>query len=275
MATPSFVIRLDIDTMVCAKSITYLLHLADQLNCRFSFFINIGRSISIPAAIFRRCKPTTNHYHNNDTTAKKLSIKQKIGIKGIIETIMLNKELLPLCQNELLQAKSHGHEVGLHGGMNHGIWQSYAHFMSDEEISLLLQPAIEKYTDAFGEGYGFTSPGFSLNSYSYEILAKNGCRYVSDHIDKKGVTKVSIRGGLPDIPVTLAAKGGIDYLESYVASNNTTPLNVIAQKSIGQSNYSVLYSHPCFIKNIGTKVFCEFIKEIQKIAENKLLIELL
>ncbi len=275
MENAKFVIRLDIDTMVCAKSIKSLLHLADQLNCRFSFFVNIGKSISIPAAIARRISNQKSSTEKKVYSAKKLSIKQKIGLKGIIETILFNKELLPLCKNELLAAKSCGHEIGLHGGMNHGIWQSYAANMSDDEITMLLKPALHHFIENFGENYGFTSPGFSINPYGYELLAKNGCKYISDHVDNNGIVSMSSRANLPDIPVTLAAKGNVDFLESYLATNDKTPLDKIAFNSIGKSNFSIIYSHPCFIDNIGKKVFCEYVKEIQKIAKNKLLTELI
>ena len=275
MTQPSFVIRLDIDTMVCAKSITDLLHLADKLNCRFSFFVNVGKSVSIPAAIQRRLTSKATNIVKETNPAKKLSIRQKIGMKGIIETIVFNKKLLPLCKNELLKAKSYGHEVGLHGGMNHGIWQSFAPSMTDDEISMLLTPAMHSFIETFGEDYGFTSPGFAINPHSYELLANNSCKYISDHVDSNGIITINPKVKLPNIPVTLAAKENVDFLESYIASNNTTPLDVIAKNSIGKSNFSVTYSHPCLINNIGNKIFCQFIKEMQQIANNKLLMELL
>ena len=275
MASSAIPIRMDIDTIVCANSMNNMLQLADKLDCRFSFYINMGKAISIPAAISRRLALSNDFNKSISSPAKKLSIKQKLGIRGILKTVLLNNNLFPICKKELLIAKSYGHEIGLHGGMNHGIWQSYAKHMTDIEITSLLVPAIDEFTYHFGRSFGFTSPGFSINPHSYALLAKNGCRYVSDHVDITGKIKRTTIGELPDIPITLAAKGNIDFLESYIASNTIESLESIAKKSIGHFGYGAFYSHPCFVNNVGNKLFTNFVIELKKIATNKLMIDLL
>lgn len=275
MNVQNYAIRLDIDTIVCANSIPKMLRLADELNCRFSFFVNVGKSISIPAAISRRLHSINKHrVMPSNKEAPKLSIKDKIGFMGILETILWNPELLPICKNALLIAKKYGHEVGLHGGLNHGIWQSFAANLSQDELANLLTPALTKYVDIFDSGFGFTSPGFTINPHCYDIFSQSGCTYVSDHVEPKGIIKKTTQGNLQDIPVTIAAPSNIDFLESYIASNTTTPLKTICANSIAHSQISVLYSHPCFAQYIGYKVFRGIFKEFNKMANNKLLIEL-
>jgi len=70
-------IRFDIDSVRCLiEEVPRLLNLADNHNVKFTFFVNMGRAIWLPAHIKRR----------NETNVKALSAYKKLGIYHYVRT---------------------------------------------------------------------------------------------------------------------------------------------------------------------------------------------
>lgn len=265
---PTFAIRLDVDTTTCARALPKVLSFADRFGIRFTIFVNVGRSVSFRGALDRRLRP----YFSSDVKAipkksRRLPLHKKLGLRGVCETLLVNPRLFPIARDVLLEAKSTGHEIGLHGGTNHGLWQSYAATMSDQALEALLLPALEEFTRTFGMPFGFTSPGFVVHPHAYGILRRAGCHYVSDYVSVEGRVQWTGKGGLPNIPVTLAAEGNVDYLESYVAGNSQEPLEDVVDRFLSCAAFPVYYSHPCFVAGIGADVFTRFVSLLTERAE--------
>ncbi|MBD9676853.1 polysaccharide deacetylase family protein [Pseudomonas sp. PDM18] len=272
--TRRYAIRLDIDTTVCARRLAEVVALGDSLGVRFTIFANMGRSVSVPAALRRRLTRGALHTASASAPAK-LSIRSKIGWLGLFESILLNPELQRLSGPALRQAQERGHEIGLHGGLNHSLWHYAASTMSTAQMHSFLVPAIERYQQLLGaEGFGFSSPGFAVSEPAYELLAEAGCRYLSDFIDMRGVI-LRRQCGLPDIPVTLAAANTVDYLEWLVASGGRRSMEDAVAQSIGESGFGVYYSHPCFIAGRGKGAFIAFVQALKEQASIVTMQELL
>ncbi|MGC4008004.1 MAG: hypothetical protein QM805_02795 [Pseudomonas sp.] len=257
---------MDIDTTVCARRLDEVVALGESLGVRFTIFANMGRSVSLPAALRRRL---VGKHATQPSAAMpaKLSIRSKIGWLGILESVFLNPELHRLSGDALQRARQCGHEVGLHGGLNHSLWHFAASSMSADEMRRFLMPAVNRYRQllAGGESFGFSSPGFSVSEMAYELLADAGCGYLSDFIDPQGAI-VRRECGLPDIPVTLSAAKTVDFLESYVASGECWSMEHAIAQSIGVSGFGVYYSHPCFIAGRGRQAFISFIQALKEQA---------
>lgn len=263
---PRYAIRLDIDTTVCARRLGEVLALGEGLGIRFTIFANMGRSVSLSAALRRRIARSRGTELSIAMPAK-LSIRSKIGWLGVLESVFLNPELHRLSGLAMQRAHRYGHEVGLHGGLNHSLWHFAAPTMSADEMRGFLMPAVDRYRQLLGgeEAFGFSSPGFSVNETAYALLADAGCGYLSDFIDPQGAI-VRRECGLPDIPVTLSAANTVDFLESYVASGECCSMERAIEQSIGASGFGVYYSHPCFIAGKGRQAFISFIQALKEQA---------
>ena len=58
----------------------------------------------------------------------------------------------------MLQAE--GHELGLHGGMDHVIWSRRFHELPDAELGADVEESYGHFVRHFGRPAGFSSPGF-------------------------------------------------------------------------------------------------------------------
>lgn len=264
---PVFAVRLDVDTTTCARALPKVLSIADRFGIRFTIFVNVGRSISIRGAIDRRLRPYVRGRVKVSRNSRRLPVHKKLGFFGVCETLFVNPSLFRIARESLLNARRTGHEIGLHGGVNHGLWQSYADIMSDGDIEELLLPALDEFIGTFGVPFGFTSPGFVVQPHVYSILRRAGCHYVSDHVSVEGRVRCTEKGDLPDIPVTLAGEGNVDYLESYLANNSQERLEDVVDRFLNRAEFPVYYSHPCFIAGVGNEIFTRFLSLLTQRAE--------
>ncbi|MGB8416808.1 polysaccharide deacetylase family protein [Paraburkholderia sp.] len=78
-----------------------------------------------------------------------------------------------------------GHEIAVHG-WKHEMWSGIA---SREEENSLVQLAVESLHTLLGEApVGFRPPGLAINSWTDDVLAANGIRYVSQSLPAAGVS---------------------------------------------------------------------------------------
>ena len=259
--TKPFVLRVDIDTVSCVKSLPSLLTLADALNIKLTIFATLGRTISRKQLFSRLAQRETEL--KTRTRSHKLSAFQKLGFMGFIETTFINPDIFSRLVPILKSAQRSGHEVGLHGGLNHGLWQHLAPQMDNHEIEAILLPAIERFESNFGPLHSFTSPGFSINPFAYSLLEQTDCRYVSDSIDPYGVPRRASKARLFDLPVTLCGENRVDFLEQQYARCED-PLNDSRPKTSSDRPYEMYYTHPCFAANQGRQYFVKLIKDLSR-----------
>ena len=113
MNAAKLAIRFDIDTSVCLHTgVPSLLELAKQCGVQFTFFVNMGRAVDFGTIITRR--------EQDVARADRLPAREKLGIAGLMQTVLLNPQVGLSGIPVLEQLISLGHELGLHGGRNHG-----------------------------------------------------------------------------------------------------------------------------------------------------------
>jgi hypothetical protein len=257
-------IRMDLDTTVGARGLSKLLELSKEMEFPFTLFVNMGRSTSLMSALRRRVASSFKASSKATPSPAKLGLFQKLGIFGFFETLILNPNLFPVAQRSLFELRDAGVEIGLHGGMNHGIWQTSAAEMQKDQMTELLLPAIVQFKEQFGTGFGFASPGFQRNPFAYQLLADSGCFYVSDHIQNDFSVGTTMDGLLPDVPVTLSGPDTIDFLEHRLARGRLSEISRSIEMKFETSSSIVYYTHPCFVLGPGLNVFREFVLEAKQ-----------
>jgi peptidoglycan/xylan/chitin deacetylase (PgdA/CDA1 family) len=192
-------IRFDIDTVTCMeKGVPRLLQLARDLGIKLTFFVNYGKSIDHREILLKTFGRTLK---NVTGSGCKISILRKLGITDTVRTFLLNPCVGESRDEYIHRMLDEGHEVGLHGGHNHSVWQRRAHSAAREEIENWLLQTHEKFRTRFGQPAGFASPGGNGSPHAYQILKDLGYRYVSDTMTEKDTFPYFEQHGLLQIPV--------------------------------------------------------------------------
>lgn len=180
MKTLSF--RFDIDGVGDIKvGVPNLLTLADSLGVRFSFYVNMGKSFNWKVFFEARSLKRNQKFNPGvKHTLRRKDLIRKHGLLGVVQTLVENPCIGIKYKNILFEAVSAGHELGLHGGMDHMLWQYNLGSMDYYEIRNLLAPAYNKFMKLFGKPYGFCCPGFSYNDEVLSLIDDFGFLYSSD-----------------------------------------------------------------------------------------------
>lgn len=183
MKTLSF--RFDIDTIVdVQRGVSELLKLAKELDIQFSFYVNMGKPFSLRLYAINEVKSLLTKVlrrgESKRDRMRKMSVFRKLGFLGVLDTVIKNRQLGICYRKELFRILDAGHELGLHGGMNHAVWQYNLNSLSNEQIEYLFVPAYESFSNFFGKPGGFCSPGFVYNGYVLELLDRFDFLYGAD-----------------------------------------------------------------------------------------------
>lgn len=209
------VFRFDIDSHVCMRQgVPVLLELAQKQDVAFTFFLHAGRAVSVWDTIssIMSGKKCTEKYDM-------LPAYQKLGKLQYLYAAIANPKLVKY-KKQVCDLLASGHEVGLHGGMNHAKWQEHAWewdaARTASEIDKALH-AVRMLCPAFAPK-GFASPGFVSANGLAEILKKRGFTYFSD-IHRLGTNQVTGKEhGLRTVAVNLCGEpGGIAFWENQAA----------------------------------------------------------
>src|SRR4051812_35449702 len=116
-------------------------------------------------------------------------IKKTGWPRFLLETVLsrpVGLSFVPLLQ--AMQAE--GHELGLHGGMDHVIWSRRFHQLPDELLRADVEKSYGHFVRHFGKPAGFSSPGFYSDERVMALLDRLGFLYDGD----------AIGGGTPRAP---------------------------------------------------------------------------
>lgn len=250
-----FCLRFDIDTDLCLRSgVPNLLELGRRTGTRFTFFATPGRAVSRVLAIarlfgLRAAGPDARH-------RDRLGALQKLGAAELMRLVALNPRLMPRHAQVLRHAVSEGHEVGLHGGRNHGRWQARAQAWSRRRLARELDRGIAALHAAGIYPAAFASPGWNSPPDLPALLAERGFTVVADEHGTAAGPRRLDDGDLVAVPTLLTGEpGGVGYLEWHRARG--TPTDEIAARvrrhlDDGQA-LVCLYDHPFYagIRELG------------------------
>ena len=243
-----FCFRFDVDTPKCIKKgVPNLISLSKKLDVPFTFFINMGRGTSRWSFI-KKIIPFGSK--SIPHTTFKLSNLKKLGLWDYFIMALFNPQVGNSHPHIIKSLKKAGHEVGLHGGSNHGEWQNESHSWGNQKIFKEIIPALNSLTKFLGERpLGFSSPGWCGSNDLNTILESLDFYYVADaHGENlKTITYAQNASNLLQIPTNILGNGGVAYLESLRARNmNDNEILKDFSSKLDERFIAVLYDHPYY-----------------------------
>ena len=170
-----FALRFDIDTPKClAEGVPPLIDLAEAHGVRFSFYLTVGRSVSIPNFLAARFSGKAG-----EPSAAALSARQKLGWRDYLYTALVNPKIGPTFRN-IVHRLAASQELGLHGGRNHELWHHQSPTWSHEKTKDEVQWAVDWLRKEGFPVKGFSSPGWTSPPDLAQVLAEAGFKYRAD-----------------------------------------------------------------------------------------------
>ena len=249
-----FSLRFDIDSLADIEiGVPMLLDLAREMDVRFTFFLNMGKSFNWRTALRGRALSPRG--------GRSVKTVGRLGLIRTIRTVAINPDIGPSHKKILFKLMDDGHELGLHGGTDHPLWQWRLESMSKNEIRGLLNPAYDRFVRFFGRPEGFTSPGFNYNRYVLELMDEFGFRYASDMEGEEPFRPEGFEH--LQVPVNIRGEAGKPFLE-YFCSVGYCLDDIISMCTgeIFKRETAVIYGHPAFKPNAPS-----FRKIIGKVLE--------
>lgn len=257
------IVRFDVDTWPCAHTgMPFLIDFARSLDARFSFMVNMGRSVSRRMYLRKALGPPSAEPPFAVEKIAKLGSLERMGLAGYVQAAALNPMVGRSAGAVLRHALEQGHVLGLHGGRNHGEWQWGAHTWSFER----LRSEVRWGLDAF-ESVGlprptkFSSPGWNSPASLPQVLTEQGFVELHDSHRPGELNRPGQRvGSLSDFNTAFAGEpGGVGYFESALVKS-------LAPESLADTIVSALraeplaigmvYDHPVLCAGVGQKIFC-------------------
>jgi peptidoglycan/xylan/chitin deacetylase (PgdA/CDA1 family) len=237
-----FALRFDIDSISCVKNgLPGLIRLAERYSIPMTFFVTMGRPILRTTALSR--------LFSLGKSRSSLSPIERLGMKAAFETFLCNRRIGVSCAGALVQLLEKKHELGLHGGRNHGWWERYAASAGIDTIRRDLDWGYKTFESLFGKPSGFSAPGFVWSEATLECIDEKGFLYASDMDGDKPFHPSAGGKGCThwQVPVTVNGPSHIPFIEwaSLQKQGEQEFLAGLDEKLVPDSP-AVLYGHPCW-----------------------------
>lgn len=235
----TFSFRFDIDSLADIEAgVPKLIELAKELDVRFTFFVNMGKSFN-----WKVVSDQWSVAGEKTALSRHSSTMRRLGLWRTFRTVVINPNIGLSHKKILFKLLDDGHELGLHGGMVHPLWQWRLDTLSKDEINSLLRPAFEGFEKLFGKPKGFASPGFRYNRYVLELIDDYGFEYASD-MEGEGPFRPEGFRHL-QIPVNVIGPDRKPLIEHLWASGLLEP-EIIGrcEEEVGKRENAVIYGHP-------------------------------
>ena len=240
MNSKLFSFRFDIDSLADIEiGVPRLIELSKDLDARFTFFVNMGKSFNM-GTFFRRQEAGGKRQKSTVSTIKKL------GLSSTIRTVVFNSDIGLSHKKILFRLLDQGHELGLHGGMDHPLWQwELGRLNNKVKINEVLKPAYDHFVKLFGEPNGFASPGFKYNRYVLELMDDYGFEYASDMDGEEPFIPEGFNH--LQLPVNVIGPNRIPLVE-HLHVNGVDEMELLncCTEEVCKRDLAVMYGHPAF-----------------------------
>lgn len=246
MSSRLFAFRWDVDHRVCVTDgLPRIRAVCREFGVPNTFFVNLGRSTNLREWIGKGIARSKAKLGDRDAVHL---IKKTGWPRFLIETVLSRPVGLSFIP-ELQALQAEGHELGLHGGMDHVIWSRRFHELPDDVLEADVETSYGEFIRHFGKPTGFSSPGFYSDDRVMALLDRLDFRYNADAIH--GEPRRATVGGRPvrhwTLPVTLCGPRTIPFLEYHGA--RATPEDQILtalDEHLATRDWVILYGHPCY-----------------------------
>jgi peptidoglycan/xylan/chitin deacetylase (PgdA/CDA1 family) len=245
MAEKLFAFRWDVDHRACmTDGVPRIREVCRALGVRNTFFVNLGRSTNLREWLGGLAR---SREKLGDREA--VHLIAKIGWRRfLVETLRARPVGLSF-PDELAALQAEGHELGLHGGLDHVVWSRRFPELPRHVLEADVLEAHRLFVERFGAPAGFASPGFRSDERVMEILERLDYRYDADAIGGEP-HRARARGRTLrhwTIPVTLAGPRTIPFVE-WQAARGVPEADIVAAVSrhLAECERVVVYGHPSY-----------------------------
>ena len=246
MSDRLFVFRWDVDHRVClTDGVPRIRSVCRDFGVPNTFFVNLGRSTNLREWLGKGVARSKAKLADREA----VHLIRKTGWpRFVLETALARPVGLSFVP-ELQALQAEGHELGLHGGMDHVVWSRRFHQLPDEDLSADIEESYAHFVRHFGKPAGFSSPGFYSDDRVMLLLDRLGFLYNGDGIGGEP-RRSAVSGRVLQhwtIPVTLAGPRTIPFLE-YPGARGTPEAEVLGElhAHLAARELVVLYGHPCY-----------------------------
>ena len=246
MSERLFVFRWDVDHRVCVTDgLPRIRAVCRDFGVPNTFFVNMGRSTNLREWLGTGVARSKAKLADREAVHL---IKKTGWPRFLLETALARPVGLSFV-GALQALQEEGHELGLHGGMDHVVWSRRFHQLADEDLRADVEESYGHFVRHFGRPTGFSSPGFYSDERVMLLLDRLGFLYDGDGIGGEPVRATA--GGRElrhwTIPVTLAGPRTIPFLE-YHGALGTPEDQVLAElhRHLDARDHVILYGHPCY-----------------------------
>ena len=240
-----FCFRFDVDGENCIRNgVPKLLALGEETGIKFTFFVNMGRSVDRIAYVSKVLRGRSGKNAQGEGVTK-LPNAEKLGKMNFLKVGLLNPKAGDANRHLVSAIAEAGHEVGLHGGRNHGNWMHSARRWGREKINSELEWGANAVEEAAGKkAFGFSAPGFVTSKSICEALKANKFEYCSDSFgDGEKIGKLF--GVMPNLPVNIVGNGGVGFVETMRAQGKKDG-EIVREfgKKLAGKEFAIAYDHP-------------------------------
>jgi peptidoglycan/xylan/chitin deacetylase (PgdA/CDA1 family) len=241
-----FSFRWDIDHRVCiTDGLPRIRAVCRDFGVPNTFFVNLGRSTNLREWLGSGVARSKAKLADREAVHL---IKKTGWPRFLIETALSRPVGLRFVP-ELHELQAEGHELGLHGGMDHVIWSRRFHQLPDAELIADVEESYAHFVRHFGRPVGFSSPGFYSDERVMLLLDRLGFGYNGDGIG--GEPHRATVGGEAlrhwTIPVTLSGPRTIPFLEFHGARGTPEPeVMRLLDQHLDANDEVILSGHPCY-----------------------------
>lgn len=258
--------RFDVDSVRCCRvGIPRLLAAADRLGVRYTF--NWRHTLRHVAR-----KQLHRVASRGRPEAPSLPTLAKLGTTGVLETMLLNPRLGTRFRATFDRLFEAGHELGLHGGTDHALWQRALLDLSDQQLEDLLRPAYESFRRDYGKPQGFASPGFRYDDRVLHLTDSYGFEYGSDMSGDEPFQPRVIGGegrkfAHYQVPVNVVGEGTVPLVEQMLAlGHDDRDIVGAAADAIRARSFALMYGHP-FVEGVRADLIERIVREVEDTHE--------
>lgn len=244
--------RFDIDTHKCIRDdVVNLLDLSEELDVKFSFFLNTGKAIFLRETMcsLKGKKNISSATKQDNENIRMLSALQKLGVKDYLIAALRNPSLIGY-KNQISRMINSGNEMGIHGGINHALWHKNAEKWNEEKVKSEIEFALRNINSIVCEykPLGFASPGWTSPHCLPKVLSELGFKYYADKRCNNSKDVIFDDKEIPCIGVNMLGEpGGVAFFENCRVLNmkNEEIINQVIS-SAKNNVHTVIYDHPYY-----------------------------
>ena len=241
--------RFDIDTSACiTKGVPNLLKLFKEHDARGTFFVSMGTSFN--RSLFLKDRIESVLFKRRRHEQGVFSMLYKLGWRESLKAALFNPAIGSVQGSILKKVIADGHELGLHGGKNHALWEKNTKKWKTAKTTAEIQYGLDNFKRLeLPQPVSFASPCWQSPQGLDIILLNKGFSILADTYSAHG-QPYKDPSGLIQCPVNLVAKqpsvGFIENLRALGYSSKEILFEFEKQLNSGADSYKMVFDHPFY-----------------------------